>query len=249
VKVAVVTGAARGIGLAIARRFLQDNYRVALLDIDATELSKLKIEGDILKVECDVAVPAQVKDAIERTSAHFGRIDALVNNAGIAVFKPMLETTFEEWSRVLDVNLGGPFLCTQACAPEMLKNGGGAVVNIASISGLRASTLRVAYGTSKAALMHLTRQQAAELGNIGIRVNAVAPGPVDTAMAKEVHTTDIRAGYHDAIPLNRYGTEEEIAAAVVFLCSAAASYINGQTLAVDGGFDAAGIGLPSLRKT
>ncbi len=150
---------------------------------------------------------------------------------------------------MLDVNLSGPFLCTQACAPVMLKTGGGAVVNVASISGMRASTLRVAYGTSKAALIHLTKQQAAELGNVGIRVNALAPGPVDTAMAKEVHTPDIRAGYHDAIPLNRYGTEEEIAAAVVFLCSDAASYINGQTLAVDGGFDATGIGLPSMRST
>jgi NAD(P)-dependent dehydrogenase (short-subunit alcohol dehydrogenase family) len=130
----------------------------------------------------------------------------------------------------------------------MLKAGGGAIVNISSISGLRASTLRVAYGTSKAALDHLTRQQAAELGNMGIRVNAVAPGPVDTAMAKQVHTPDIRAGYRDAIPLARYGREEEIAAAVYFLCSPEASYVNGQTLAVDGGFDAAGIGLPALRK-
>jgi len=107
---------------------------------------------------------------------------------------------------------------------------------------------RVAYGTSKAALAHLTRQQAAELGNLGIRVNLVAPGPVDTAMAKQVHTADIRADYHATIPLNRYGLEEEIAAAVWFLCSDAASYVNGQALAVDGGFDAAGIGLPSLRK-
>jgi len=195
-----------------------------------------------------VAMPQQVTISMDRVAAHFGRIDALVNNAGVALFKPMLETSYEEWSRVLDVNLGGPFLCTQACATVMLKGGGGAVVNVASISGMRASTLRIAYGTSKAALMHLTKQQAAELGNMGIRVNAVSPGPVDTAMAKAVHTAEIRAGYHDAIPLNRYGTEEEIAAAVVFLCSEAASYINGQTLAVDGGFDAAGIGLPSLRR-
>lgn len=251
-KVAIVTGAARGIGLAVARKFLDQNYRVALLDIDAPALmrtaARLGGEDKVLAIECDVAVPQQVTASIDRAAAHFGRIDALVNNAGVALFKPMLETTFEEWTRVLDVNLGGPFLCTQACAPVMLKNGGGAVVNVASISGLRASTLRVAYGTSKAALIHLTKQQAAELGNIGIRVNAVAPGPVDTAMAQEVHTAAIRAGYHDAIPLNRYGTEEEIAAAVVFLCSDAASYINGQTLAVDGGFDATGIGLPSLRR-
>ena len=252
-KVAIVTGAARGIGLAVARKFLDLDYRVALLDIDAPALLQaaagLGGNDKVLALECDVAVPLQVKASIDRVAAHFGRIDALVNNAGVALFKPMLDTTYEEWSRVLDVNLSGPFLCTQACAPVMLKSGGGAVVNVASISGLRASTLRIAYGTSKAALMHLTKQQAAELGDIGIRVNAVAPGPVDTAMAKDVHTPDIRSGYHDAIPLNRYGTEDEIAAAVVFLCSDAASYVNGQTLAVDGGFDATGIGLPSLRKS
>ncbi|MBT5897314.1 MAG: SDR family oxidoreductase, partial [Rhodospirillaceae bacterium] len=124
----------------------------------------------------------------------------------------------------------------------------GSIVNITSISGLRASTLRVAYGTSKAGLMHLTKQQAAELGEVGIRVNAVSPGPVDTAMAKAVHSQAIRADYHDAIPLNRYGLEQEIAEAIWFLCSDRASYITGQTLAVDGGFDAVGIGLPSLRE-
>jgi NAD(P)-dependent dehydrogenase (short-subunit alcohol dehydrogenase family) len=202
----------------------------------------------VLPQHCDVSEPKQVKAAIANVAKRFRRIDALVNNAGVAVFKPILKTTYQEWARVLDVNLSGPFICTQACAPLMLKNGGGAVVNITSISGLRASGLRVAYGTSKAALDHLTRQQAVELGNLGIRVNAVAPGPVNTSMARKVHTADIRADYHDAIPLNRYGTEEEVAEAVAFLCSDAASYINGQTLAVDGGFDAAGIGLPSLRR-
>jgi len=144
--------------------------------------------------------------------------------------------------------MSGPFLCAQACAPVMIAQGGGSIVNITSISGLRASTLRVAYGTSKAGLMHLTKQQAAEWGEVGIRVNAVSPGPVDTAMAKAVHSADIRADYHDAIPLNRYGLETEIADAVWFLCSDRASYITGQNLAVDGGFDAVGIGLPSLRE-
>jgi NAD(P)-dependent dehydrogenase (short-subunit alcohol dehydrogenase family) len=250
-KVALITGAARGIGLAVAHRFIEAGYRVVLVDLDAPELGAVVRQfpdGRALALECDVADPGQVREAVSRTHNRFGRIDALVNNAGIAVFKPLLETTHEEWQRVMDVNLTGPFLFVQACAPVMLQGGGGAVVNIASISGLRASTLRVAYGTSKAALMHLTRQQAVELGNRGIRVNAVAPGPVDTAMAKQVHTPAIRAGYHDAIPLNRYGSEREIAEAVVFLCSDAASYINGQTLAADGGFDAAGIGLPELRK-
>jgi NAD(P)-dependent dehydrogenase (short-subunit alcohol dehydrogenase family) len=130
----------------------------------------------------------------------------------------------------------------------MLRSGGGSVVNIASISGLRASTLRVAYGTSKGALIHLTKQQAIELGNAGIRVNAVAPGPVDTEMAKLVHSVAIRSDYYDAIPLNRYGTTDEIAATVGFLCSAEASYVNGQVLAVDGGFEASGVGLPTLRR-
>ena len=250
-RVAFVTGAARGIGLAIAERFLAEGYRVAMVDIEAETLrlaaADLAQRGEVLAVECDVADPLQVQHSVDRTVAAFGRIDALVNNAGVAVFKPLLETTYEEWSRVLAVNLDGPFLCTQACARVMLANGGGSVVNIASISGLRASTLRVAYGTSKAAVAHLTKQQAAELGNVGIRVNAVAPGPVDTAMAKLVHTAAIRADYHDAIPLNRYGAETEIAAAVWFLCSDAASYVNGQILAVDGGFDAVGIGLATLR--
>jgi NAD(P)-dependent dehydrogenase (short-subunit alcohol dehydrogenase family) len=136
---------------------------------------------------------------------------------------------------------------TQAVAPLMRDQGGGAIVNIASISGLRGSTLRVAYGTSKAALGHLTRQQAAELGEYGIRVNAVAPGPVDTAMAKAVHTPEIRADYHDHIPLNRYGLEAELANAIFFLCNEQASYVTGQVLAVDGGFDAVGVGLPTLR--
>ena len=254
--VAIITGAARGIGLACAQWFLAHGYRVAVLDVDNEELLRASAElgepARLLTVHCDVASPAEVKSAVDKTCSTFGRIDALVNNAGVAVFKPMLEHSFAEWRQVMSVNLDGAFLCTQACAPVMLKNtktagGYGAVVNIASISGLRASALRVAYGTSKAAIIHLTKQQAVELGNMGIRVNAIAPGPVDTDMAKKVHSAAIRADYADAIPLARYGTPEEIAEGVGFLCSPAASYINGQVLAVDGGFDAAGIGLPSLR--
>ena len=255
--VAIVTGAARGIGLACTQWFLAHGYRVALLDVDNAELLKasaaLSEPTRILALHCDVASPAAVQTAVEEICSTFGRIDALVNNAGVAVFKPLLAHTFDEWRQVMSVNLDGAFLCTQACAPVMLKNakttgGCGAVVNIASISGLRASALRVAYGTSKAAIIHLTKQQAVELGNMGIRVNAIAPGPVDTDMAKKVHSAAIRADYADAIPLARYGTPEEIAEGVGFLCSPAASYINGQVLAVDGGFDAAGIGLPTLRQ-
>ena len=250
-KVALVTGAARGIGLAAAKRFLADGWRVALLDIDNETLTKayaaLGQPDATLALHCDVADPAGVTRAFAAVAQRFGRLDALVNNAGIAVFKPLLETTLDDWQRTLAVNLTGAFLCVQAAAPLMREAGGGAIVNVTSISGFRASTLRVAYGTSKAALAHLTKQQAAELAALGIRVNAVAPGPVDTAMAKAVHTPAIRADYHDAIPLNRYGREEELAEAIVFLCSERASYITGQTLAVDGGFESTGIGLATLR--
>jgi meso-butanediol dehydrogenase/(S,S)-butanediol dehydrogenase/diacetyl reductase len=250
--VAVVTGGARGIGLAVARWFLGQGHAVALLDIDAQTLAQtdaeLALPDRVLAIHADVSKPEQVQSAIQAVDQRFGRIDALVNNAGVAVFKPILETSFEEWRHVLGTNLDGAFLCTQAAAPVMLRGGGGAVVNIASISGLRASTLRVAYGTSKGALIHLTKQQAVELGNVGIRVNCIAPGPVDTEMAKLVHSVAIRSDYYDAIPLNRYGTPEEIAQGVGFLCSPAASFINGQVLAVDGGFDASGVGLPTLRQ-
>ena len=250
-KVALVTGAARGIGLAAAKRFLADGWRVALLDIErellVTPSAALGEPDATLALHCDVSDAAAVAAAMAAVERRFGRLDALVNNAGIAVFEPMLETTIDDWNRVLAVNLSGPFLCTQAAAPLMREHGGGAIVNITSISAVRASTLRSAYGTSKAGLAHLTKQLAVELAALGIRVNAVAPGPVDTAMAKAVHTPEIRADYHDAIPLNRYGLEEELAEAIFFLCSDRASYITGQMLAVDGGFDATGIGLPTLR--
>ena len=250
-KVALVTGAARGIGLATAKRFLADGWFVALLDIDDGNLQStvaaLAKPDSTLAITCDVSDPAAVAHAFEQIAKRFGRLDALVNNAGIAIFKPILDVTYEDWSRVLAVNLTGPFLCTQAAAPAMRDSGGGAIVNITSISGLRASTLRTAYGTSKAGLAHLTKQQAVELASLGIRVNAVAPGPVDTAMAKAVHTPEIRADYHDHMPLNRYGLESELAEAIFFLCSDRASYITGQVIAVDGGFDSTGIGLPTLR--
>jgi meso-butanediol dehydrogenase / (S,S)-butanediol dehydrogenase / diacetyl reductase len=253
-RVAVVTGAARGIGLAIAGSFLARGDAVAMLDIDAASLASaaatlVATHGDrVLALPCDVSAPEQVRQTMAQAEQHFGRIDALVNNAGVAVFKPLVDTSFDEWRHVMATNLDGPFLCSAACVPVMRKVGGGSIVNITSISGLRASTLRVAYGTSKAALAHFTRQQAVELAMHGIRVNAVAPGPVETAMAKKVHSAEIRKDYHDTIPLARYGSEEEIASAVVFLCSPQASYVTGQVLAVDGGFDAAGVGLPTLRR-
>jgi NAD(P)-dependent dehydrogenase (short-subunit alcohol dehydrogenase family) len=251
-RVAVVTGGARGIGRAIGEWFLARGHHVALLDHDATTLAATVATLDrpdaLLGLPCDVSDEAQVQAAAEAVLGRFGRVDALVNNAGVAIFKPILETSFAEWRHVLATNLDGAFLCSQAFGRPMARQGSGAIVNIASISGLRASTLRVAYGTSKAALIHLTKQHAVELGSVGVRVNVIAPGPVDTEMAKLVHSVAIRSDYHDTIPLGRYGTVEEMAETVGWLCSDAASFVNGQVLAVDGGFEATGVGLPTLRR-
>ncbi len=253
IPVAVITGGARGIGLAIGQWFLAHGYAVALLDIDAGTLAAaeaaLNQPDRLLALTCDVSDPAQVDAAAEAILARWGRADALVNNAGVAVFKPALDTSFAEWRHVLGTNLDGAFLCSQTFGRVMVTQRSGAIVNIASISGLRASTLRVAYGTSKAAIIHLTKQYAVELGNYGVRVNAVCPGPVETEMAKLVHSVAIRGDYHDAIPLGRYGTTGEMAELVGFLCSPAASYLTGQCLANDGGFEATGVGLPTFRRT
>ena len=247
-KNAIVTGAARGIGLATTKLFLKEGRRVAMIDRDGEELARAA-EGlqNVLPITCDVSVEAQVAAMVAQVADAFGSIDALVNNAGVADFRLLDQTELQIWRTVMATNLDGVFITSQAVIPRMTR-GGGAIVNIASISGLRASTLRVAYGTSKAAVIHLTRQQAAELGELGIRANCVAPGPVDTKLALAVHSPEIRAAYHDAIPLNRYGTEDEIAQVIVFLCSDKASYVTGQTIAADGGFDATGVGLPALRQ-
>lgn len=247
-KTAVVTGAARGIGLATTKRFLADGWQVAMVDRDA---DVLRAEAEKLEnahaFATDISSEAQINQYVQRIVSDFGGIDALVNNAGVADFGPIEETDFVRWRRVMETNLDGVFMMTRA-STDALKARRGCIVNIASISGLRASTLRVAYGTSKAAVIHLTLQQAVELGEYGIRANCVAPGPVRTKLAMAVHSPEIIAAYHDAIPLNRYGSEAEIAEVIHFLCSDRASYVTGQTIAVDGGFEATGIGLPALRK-
>lgn len=247
-KVALVTGAARGIGLATTDLLLERGWQVAMVDRDGDELTAAagRLQG-VLPVIADVSIPEQVDRMRDEALARFGRIDALVNNAGVALFSRAHQTAFEQWREVMATNLDGVFLCTQALVGA-LSESRGAIVNIASISGLRASTLRVAYGTSKAAVIHMTKQYAAELGELGIRVNCIAPGPVRTKLAMAVHAPEIIAAYYDAIPLNRYGEAREIAEGIVFLCSDNASFITGQTLAVDGGFDAAGVGLPALRR-
>ncbi|WP_169569405.1 SDR family NAD(P)-dependent oxidoreductase [Sneathiella limimaris] len=247
-KVAIVTGAARGIGLATTKTFLNEGWRVVMVDRDGEELEVASRDlKNTLAVAADVSIESEVEHVFKETIDRFGQVDALVNNAGVADFGPIEETDFKRWRRVMETNLDGVFLMSQAATPY-LKSSKGAIVNIASISGLRASTLRVAYGTSKAAVIHLTKQQAAELGEYNIRANCVCPGPVRTKLAMAVHTQDIIDAYHDAIPLNRYGSEQEIAEVICFLCSEKASYVTGQIVAADGGFEATGVGLPALRK-
>ena len=247
-KVALITGAARGIGLATTHLMINEGWRVAMVDRDSAELrSASKGLSGAQAFEYDISIPDQVDHMTRDVLSAFGQIDAVVNNAGVAMFGLIDETSFSAWREIMATNLDGAFLVSQATIPA-LKETKGAIVNIASISGLRASTLRVAYGTSKAALIHLTKQQAAELGEYGIRSNCVCPGPVKTKLAMAVHSQDIIDAYHDAIPLNRYGTEAELAETIAFLCSSKASYVTGQILAADGGFEATGVGLPALRK-
>ena len=243
----LITGAARGIGLATSHIFANANYQVLMLDRDQDELEKATSEvANSTALNFDISVSGSGDKVANLLSSKFSGLDALVNNAGVAQFGPIEKCDSQTWREVMDTNLDGMFYLSQSLTP-LLRKSRGSVVNISSISGLRASTLRIAYGTSKAAVMQLSKQQAVELAEYGIRVNCVAPGPVRTKLAMGVHTQEIIDAYHDAIPLNRYGQENEIAEVIFFLASEKASYVTGQVIAVDGGFDATGVGLPALR--
>lgn len=239
-KVALVTGAARGIGLAVAKRFLGEGYRVALLDIEgellAASVKALNDPANTLALHADVSDENAVAKAFADTQARFGRLDALVNNAGIANFKPVLETTLAEWERIMAVNLTGPFLCTKAAAPLMREHGGGAIVNIASISGMISMPLH-AYNPSKAAVISITECLAAEWGPVGVRVNAVSPGYTLTPAVQGA----IDRGQRDpsqlanASALQRMIDPREIATVCAFLCSPGASAVTGINVPVDAG--------------
>ena len=246
-KVALITGGARGIGKATAELFIENGYHAILLDRDDAALFETAsaMQGSTAYLY-DISNPQAGGEIAAKIRADFGRLDCLVNNAGVADFGPIEACDQTTWRKIMDTNLDGMFYLTQALTP-LLKDSQGSIVNIASISGLRASTLRVAYGTSKAAVIQLTKQQACELGEFGIRANVVAPGPVKTKLSIAVHTPEIIQAYHDAIPLNRYGSERELAEVIYFLCSPKSSYVTGQVVAVDGGFEATGVGLPALR--
>lgn len=245
-RVAMVTGAAMGIGAAIAERLGHDGYTVVVADINlgAAEemvmgLSAQAIEAYALAV--DVSDPVSISAAFDDLHERFGRCDVLVNNAGIAKTVSFEDLPLDNWLRTLDVNLTGAMLCAQHAARSMKKQRWGRIVNVASISGMRASAGRAAYGTSKAALIGLTRQMAIELAEYGITVNGIAPGPVDTPLTRVIHTEATRASYARAVPMRRYGTPAEMAGAVSFLASDDSSYVSGHVIPVDGGYMASGI--------
>jgi NAD(P)-dependent dehydrogenase (short-subunit alcohol dehydrogenase family) len=245
-KVAVITGGARGIGLAIAKAFVREGAAVAIADISregAEEaVAGLKQQGArAVAVAVNVADPASVSAMVASVLDALGRIDILVNNAGVGGNTPFLEIGLEEWNRIIGINLTGAFLVAQACAREMVKGGGGKIVNIASLSGQRGGNGRAAYGSAKAGLELLTKVMAVELSPHNINVNNIAPGAIETEMAKFAHDQPTRAAYNYLIPMTRYGTPEEIADAAVFLCSDESRYVQGHTLNVDGGFRTAGL--------
>lgn len=227
-KIVIVTGGASGIGAATADHFSKLGAIVLAADIAATASHRL-----------DVTDPASCAALADLAIERHGRIDGLVHCAGIGADTPFLEMRVEDFDRIIAVNLRGSFLIGQACAQRM--GAGGAIVNIASVSGMRGNTGRAAYGASKGGVITLSQVMATELAARGIRVNVIAPGPVETPLVAAVHDAAIRRSWTDVVPMGRYGTPLEIAASAAFLCSEAASYITGHVLAVDGGFLAGGI--------
>lgn len=245
-KVALITGAARGIGRATARAFAREGAHVVIADLNldgardaVSELTSKGGKASALAV--NVADPASIATMFADIDRVHGKLYALVNNAGVGGNTLFLDTTLEEWERIIKINLTGAFLVAQGAARLMARSGGGRIVNIASLSGQRGGTGRSAYGAAKAGLELLTKVMAVELPEHGINVNAIAPGPIETEMAKFAHDKATRSAYEYLVPMHRYGTPEEIADAAVFLCSDESRYVNGHTLNVDGGFLGAGL--------
>jgi NAD(P)-dependent dehydrogenase (short-subunit alcohol dehydrogenase family) len=245
-RVAVVTGGAMGIGAEVCRRLSAAGMTVIVADRDEAAArataDKLRPEGAAAEAQAiDVSDPGSVASAFADIEQRHGRCDVLVNSAGIAKVFPFLESPLDNFAATMAVNVTGTFLCCQHAARLMARRKWGRIVNIASVAGMRAvGTGRTAYGTSKGAVIALTRQMAVELAEHGVTSNAVAPGPVDTPMTRVLHTEQFRREYENAIPMNRYGTVGEIAAAVMYLVSEDAGFVTGVTLPVDGGFLASG---------
>lgn len=245
-RIAVVTGGAMGIGAEVCQRLGASGLTVVVADRDeasaratAENLRSQGASSDTVAV--DVSDEGSVQGAFAEIERRYGRCDVLVNSAGIAKVYPFLEFPLDNFLATMAVNVTGTLLCCQHAARLMVRHKWGRIVNIASVAGMRAvGTGRTAYGTSKGAVIALTRQMAVELAEHGVTANSVAPGPVDTPMTRVLHTEQFRREYENAIPMNRYGTVGEIAAAVMYLVSEDAGFVTGVTLPVDGGFLASG---------
>ena len=240
-KVAIVTGAASGIGKGIALRYAEEGAHVVIADINAEGAGKtadeVKAKGcRALAVATDVSVRAQVQGMVDQAVREFGRIDILVNNAGTRTHKWLLEMAEEEWDRIIDTNLKGTFLCTQAAAREMVKRDYGRIINITSPAGERARTQRIHYVSSKGGINAFTRGAAAELAPHHITVNAIAPGITETELTQVYFRDPKRVEmYKKTLPLGRVGKPRDIANAALFLASDEAEWITGAILWVDGG--------------
>jgi NAD(P)-dependent dehydrogenase (short-subunit alcohol dehydrogenase family) len=236
---ALVTGASRGIGKEIALELARNGYRVAVnyyndsASVDATVAEIRALQADVLPIEADIRSSSQVTAMFERVIATFGRLDLLVNNAGVQTWKSLLQVTEEEWDLVVDTNLKGCFLCTQQAARYMKDHGGGSIVNLGSGCNKLAFPSLVAYTASKGGIEMLTKEAAVELGPYGIRVNCVAPGSIESERTR-TEDANYAGTWSKLTPLGRVGTAADIAPTVVFLASRGASFISGQTIWIDG---------------
>jgi len=249
-RVVVVTGAANGIGAACARLFGTSGAKLALWDVDAAAAQALAAElgADARAMRCDVSSRAEVEAATASTLAAFGRVDVLINNAGIFRAADFLDISEADWNAVIGVNLKGAFLVGQAIAREMVKSGGGAIVNMSSVNGVMAIPTIVSYNASKGGINQLTRAMALSLADRGIRVNAVAPGTIATELAQKavLGSAEAKERIMSRTPLRRLGEPGEIASVCAFLASDAASYMTGEIVVVDGGRLALNYTMPPL---
>jgi len=235
----VITGAVGGIGSSLCDAFSEAGARVAVLDLDETRASEKagQLRGDAIGIGVDISNEHQVKEGFDRITAEFGRLDFLVNNAGVRYEESFLDHQLDSWRKTLDINLTGAFLCARAAARWMVDHGGGKIVNIASIAGASAVSGRAAYVSSKAGLIGLTRAIAWELGEHGIYCNALLPGVIETPLtAHYFDDPDLVQKITRATSLPRVGEPGDIAGPAVFLCSSASDYIQGALLPVDGGW-------------
>lgn len=238
-KTVAVTGGTRGIGRETVKLFAREGYRVAFLylnsDDKAQELvDEVKEYGDVMAVKCDVSDLSQVESAFDKIRSEFGRIYALVNNAGIAQQKLFTDITAQEWERMMGVNAGGVFNCCRAVLPDMIHEKDGRIINISSMWGQVGASCEVHYSASKAAVIGLTKALAKEVGPSGITVNCIAPGVIDTDMMS-TFPDDVKKELADETPLCRLGTSSDVAKAVLFLAGDGASFITGQVIGVNGG--------------